>query len=137
MERRPDLIVKRMEALVLHGIGDLRLEQIPVPHLAEGEVRVRIGFVVSAARIFREFLSKALIVSQRSADMNLPVLSTRAVLGLKVLTPAILSLSFRCSGVVSVRRVSKESMFSATTTIISVLGVTVPLLNMSSPRSKI
>ena len=33
-----------MEALVLHGIGDLRLEQIPVPHLAEGEVRVRIGF---------------------------------------------------------------------------------------------
>ena len=37
-------IRKRMEALVLHGIGDLRLEQIPVPQLAEGEVRVRIGF---------------------------------------------------------------------------------------------
>ena len=33
-----------MEALVLHGIGDLRLEQIPVPHLSEGKVRVRIGF---------------------------------------------------------------------------------------------
>ncbi|RKU37386.1 galactitol-1-phosphate 5-dehydrogenase [Candidatus Poribacteria bacterium] len=33
-----------MEALVLHGIGDLRLEQVPVPHLADGEVRVRIGF---------------------------------------------------------------------------------------------
>ena len=33
-----------MEALVLHGIGDLRLEQIPAPHLAEREVRVRIGF---------------------------------------------------------------------------------------------
>ena len=33
-----------MEALVLHGVGDLRLEQIPVPHLSEGEVRVRIGF---------------------------------------------------------------------------------------------
>ena len=33
-----------MEALVLHGIGDLRLEQIPVPQLAEEEVRVRIGF---------------------------------------------------------------------------------------------
>lgn len=33
-----------MEALVLHGIGDLRLEQIPVPCLAEGKVRVRIGF---------------------------------------------------------------------------------------------
>ena len=33
-----------MQALVLHGIGDLRLEQIPEPPLAEGEVRVRIGF---------------------------------------------------------------------------------------------
>ena len=33
-----------MEALVLHGVGDLRLEQIPVPDLAEGSVRVRIGF---------------------------------------------------------------------------------------------
>ena len=33
-----------MDALVLHGVGDLRLEQIPVPSLAEGEVRVRIGF---------------------------------------------------------------------------------------------
>ena len=33
-----------MEALVLHDVGDLRLEQIPVPQLAEGEVRVRIGF---------------------------------------------------------------------------------------------
>ena len=33
-----------MEALVLYGIGDLRLEQIPVPALAEGKVRVRIGF---------------------------------------------------------------------------------------------
>ncbi len=33
-----------MEALVLHGIGDLRLDQIAVPHLAEGMVRVRIGF---------------------------------------------------------------------------------------------
>lgn len=33
-----------MEALVLHGIGDLRLQQIPVPNLSEGEVRVRVGF---------------------------------------------------------------------------------------------
>lgn len=33
-----------MEALVLHGVGDLRLANIPVPPLAEGEVRVRIGF---------------------------------------------------------------------------------------------
>ena len=36
--------IKKMEALVLHGIGDLQLEQIPVPSLAEGAVRVRIGF---------------------------------------------------------------------------------------------
>ncbi len=33
-----------MEALVLHGVGDLRLEQIPIPQLADGDVRVRIGF---------------------------------------------------------------------------------------------
>ena len=33
-----------MEALVLHGIGDVRHEWIPKPPLAEGEVRVRIGF---------------------------------------------------------------------------------------------
>ena len=33
-----------MEALVLHGIGDLRLAQMPIPTVAEGQVRVRIGF---------------------------------------------------------------------------------------------
>ncbi len=33
-----------MEALVLHGVGDLRLERIPIPPPATGEVRVRIGF---------------------------------------------------------------------------------------------
>ena len=33
-----------MEALVLHAVGDLRLEQIPVPGVSDGHVRVRIGF---------------------------------------------------------------------------------------------
>ena len=33
-----------MDALVLHGIGDLRLSQMPIPDVAEGQVRVRIGF---------------------------------------------------------------------------------------------
>lgn len=33
-----------MDALVLHGIGDLRLQQIPVPNLSAGHVRIRIGF---------------------------------------------------------------------------------------------
>ena len=33
-----------MAALVLHGIGDVRHEWIPKPPLAEGNVRVRIGF---------------------------------------------------------------------------------------------
>lgn len=33
-----------MEALVLHGIGDLRLAQMPIPTVAEGQVRVHIGF---------------------------------------------------------------------------------------------
>ena len=33
-----------MEALVLHAVGDLRLEQIPIPPVSDGQVRVRIGF---------------------------------------------------------------------------------------------
>ena len=33
-----------MEALVLHGVGDLRLAQMPIPNVSEGQVRVRIGF---------------------------------------------------------------------------------------------
>ncbi len=33
-----------MEALVLHGIGDVRHQRIPKPSLTEGTVRVRIGF---------------------------------------------------------------------------------------------
>ena len=33
-----------MEALVLHAVGDLRLEQIPIPAVSDGQVRVRIGF---------------------------------------------------------------------------------------------
>ena len=33
-----------MEALVLHDVGDLRLSQMPIPDVAEGQVRVRIGF---------------------------------------------------------------------------------------------
>ena len=33
-----------MDALVLHGVGDLRLAQIPIPTVSERQVRVRIGF---------------------------------------------------------------------------------------------
>ncbi|MFI4874722.1 MAG: galactitol-1-phosphate 5-dehydrogenase [Blastopirellula sp. JB062] len=33
-----------MEAIVLHGVGDLRFEEVPIPPLAPGAVRVRIGF---------------------------------------------------------------------------------------------
>ncbi len=33
-----------MEALVLHGVGDLRYEQMPIPSVSEGHVRVRIGY---------------------------------------------------------------------------------------------
>ena len=33
-----------MEALVLHGIGDLRHAQLPIPTVADGQVRVRIGY---------------------------------------------------------------------------------------------
>ena len=33
-----------MRALVLHAVGDARLEEIPQPRVAAGEVRVRVGF---------------------------------------------------------------------------------------------
>ena len=33
-----------MEAIVLHGVSDLRLEDVPVPELGPGQVLVRIGF---------------------------------------------------------------------------------------------
>lgn len=33
-----------MDALVLHGVGDLRFAQMPIPTVSEGQVRVRIGF---------------------------------------------------------------------------------------------
>ena len=33
-----------MEAIVLHGVGDLRYEQVPIPDLRPDTVRVRIGF---------------------------------------------------------------------------------------------
>ena len=33
-----------MDALVLHGVGDLRLAQMPIPTVSKGQVRVRIGF---------------------------------------------------------------------------------------------
>ena len=33
-----------MDALVLYGVGDLRLSQMPIPNVSEGQVRVRIGF---------------------------------------------------------------------------------------------
>jgi L-iditol 2-dehydrogenase len=33
-----------MDAIVLHGVSDLRYEQVPIPQLGPGTVRVRIGF---------------------------------------------------------------------------------------------
>lgn len=33
-----------MDALVLHGVGDLRIEQMSIPVVSKGKVRVRIGF---------------------------------------------------------------------------------------------
>ncbi|QDU76386.1 Galactitol-1-phosphate 5-dehydrogenase [Bremerella volcania] len=35
---------KKMEAIVLHAVGDLRYEEVPVPEVEPGKVRVRIGF---------------------------------------------------------------------------------------------
>jgi len=33
-----------MDAIVLHGVADLRYERVRVPELSAGQVRVRIGF---------------------------------------------------------------------------------------------
>jgi len=37
-------IKNNMQALVLHAVGDVRLEDVPAPQPGTGEVRVRIGF---------------------------------------------------------------------------------------------
>lgn len=37
-------IADQMEAIVLHGVGDLRHQRVPVPELKPGWARVRIGF---------------------------------------------------------------------------------------------
>lgn len=37
-------MTETMDAIVLHGVGDLRLEQISIPEPKPGTVRVRIGF---------------------------------------------------------------------------------------------
>src|SRR5687767_6931387 len=37
-------VPEKMDAIVLHGVSDLRYEQVPVPPLQPGTVRVRIGF---------------------------------------------------------------------------------------------
>ena len=137
MERRPDLIVKKMEALVLHGIGDLRLEQIPVPQLAEGRYASELGSVGSVVPIFQESLSKAPIVFQRFVDTNSLALLIRAVLGLKISHQGILLSSFPCSGVARVRRVNRGNMSNAMIMTISVHGVMVPSLNLSSHRRRI
>jgi L-iditol 2-dehydrogenase len=39
-----DSTLTTMEALVLHGVGDARLERIPAPKPGPGEVLGRIGF---------------------------------------------------------------------------------------------
>ncbi|PQO29032.1 galactitol-1-phosphate 5-dehydrogenase [Blastopirellula marina] len=40
----PAIALETMNAIVLHAVGDLRYEQVPIPILRPGTVRVRIGF---------------------------------------------------------------------------------------------
>ena len=48
---------QNMEAIVLHGVSDLRFENVPVPALTAGKVRVRIGFCgVCGSDIPRSFV---------------------------------------------------------------------------------
>ena len=55
-----------MKALRFHGAGDLRLEELPLPHPGPGEVRIRpqaVGICGTDAHIFRgEFPSAAPVV---------------------------------------------------------------------------
>jgi hypothetical protein len=69
--------------------------------------------------------------------MNLLALLMRAVPVLTVLRQEMLLPSFRSSGVVSVRRVSKENMSSATIMTISVHEAMVLSLNLSSHQGRI
>ena len=127
-----------MEALVLHGVGDLRLEQIPVPHLAEGDVRVRIGFCgVCGSDIPRIFVK---------GTYSFPTVCGHEFAGIvdacgpgvgRFYPRGTLSSCFRCSGVGPVRRVNKGSMSNAAIMIISAHAAMVLLLNMSSHRKRI
>ena len=50
-------IVETMQALVLHSVGDARLEEIPIPVVNSGRVRVQVGFCgVCGSDIPRLFL---------------------------------------------------------------------------------
>ena len=93
-----------MEALVLYGVGDLRLEQIPVPHLGDSEVRVRIGFCgVCGSDIPRIFVK---------GTYNFPTVCGHEFAGIidacgpsvTISLRVILSLCFPCFGVVPVQR---------------------------------
>lgn len=46
-----------MKAVRLHKIGDLRCDEVPVP--VGKELLIRVGAVVSVARIFPEFFPMA------------------------------------------------------------------------------
>ena len=62
-----------MEAVVLHGISELKYQQVPVPELRPGTVRVQLGFCgVCGSDIPRSFLQGALTPFRRSAGMSLP-----------------------------------------------------------------
>ncbi len=47
-----------MKAWVLHGVGDIRFEEVEAPHPADGEVLVAVR-AAGAARIFRAFIRQA------------------------------------------------------------------------------
>ena len=63
-----------MQALVLHGVGDLRLEQIQCRNFLKAKCASESVSVGSVVPIFRESLSKAPIVFQPSVGTNSQVL---------------------------------------------------------------
>ena len=84
-----------MDAIVLHGVSDLRYEQVPVPQVQPGAVRVRIGFCgVCGSDIPRCFV-RGPTTSRRSAAMSSPARSRRSAKESSSTRSAIGSRPFR------------------------------------------
>ena len=119
-----------MNAIVLHGVADLRYEQVPVPALEPGKVRVRIGFCgVCGSDIPRCFVK---------GTYHFPTICGHEFAGtVEACGAGVGSFSratawpcFRCCGAKIIRLASRASMPSPTATTISARAATGRSRNM-------